>query len=219
MPLPLANSPHLFDAPPVGNDKARAMYLSQYSDEPPTSLSTTTFSKNSQLTPPPLLPCSPPFHLAYYTPANADGRQIPGDSAVEAAYNYRLTWILRTFRCTQRVPLFSLPSILLNACSTSRGKRHAGGMLYVGTIPSEKYIPDASLGITSDGFFDLEEQPKRVAVVRPVELAGVFNQPPLHKPGVWRIFPAAIPLLSPRVEQVLGGHLLHIQALSQAYRN
>ncbi|KAJ3884510.1 hypothetical protein GG344DRAFT_83920 [Lentinula edodes] len=79
-----------------------------------------------------------------------------------------------------------------------------GGMLYVGTIPSEKYIPDASLGITSDGFFDLEEQPKRVAVVRPVELAGVFNQPPLHKPGVWRIFPAAIPLLSPRVEQVLG---------------
>ncbi|KAJ3911444.1 hypothetical protein F5877DRAFT_85953 [Lentinula edodes] len=77
-----SNSPDLFDAPPVGNDKA-----SYYSDEPPTSLSTTAFSKNSQLTPPPLLPCSPPFHLAYYTPANADGRQIPGDSAVEAAYD------------------------------------------------------------------------------------------------------------------------------------
>ncbi|KAJ4491783.1 glutathione-disulfide reductase [Lentinula lateritia] len=47
------------------------------------------------------------------------------------------------------------------------------------TIPSEKEIPGASLGITSDGFFDLEEQPKRVAVVGAgyiaVELAGVFN--------------------------------------------
>ncbi|KAJ3927926.1 MAG: hypothetical protein NXY57DRAFT_1103886 [Lentinula lateritia] len=99
-----------------------------------------------------------------------------------------------------------------------------GGMLYVGgypTIPSEKYIPDASLGITSDGFFDLEEQPKRVAVVGPVELARACNNrlsklP--HKQGVWRIFPAAIPLLSLRVEQVLGGHLLHIQSPSQAYR-
>ncbi|KAJ3874525.1 pyridoxal phosphate-dependent transferase [Lentinula edodes] len=102
-----SDSPDLFDVPHVDNDKARAMYLSQYSDEP-TSPSTTTFSKNSQLTPPPLLPCSPPFHLAYYTPTNADGRQIPGDSAVEAAYDvflkqfpqYRLTWILDTLRRT-----------------------------------------------------------------------------------------------------------------------
>ncbi|KAJ3785340.1 glutathione reductase [Lentinula aff. detonsa] len=47
------------------------------------------------------------------------------------------------------------------------------------TIPSEQDIPGASLGITSDGFFELEEQPKRVAVVGAgyiaVELAGVFN--------------------------------------------
>ncbi|KAJ3911316.1 hypothetical protein F5877DRAFT_73278, partial [Lentinula edodes] len=68
-----------------------------------------------------------------------------------------------------------------------------GGMLYVGTIPSEEYIPDASLGITSDGFFDLEEQPKRVAVVGARRRV---QQPPLHKPGVWRNSPAAIPLLS-----------------------
>ena len=33
------------------------------------------------------------------------------------------------------------------------------------TIPSDDKIPGASLGIDSDGFFDLEEQPKRVAVV------------------------------------------------------
>ncbi|CAG8719658.1 12329_t:CDS:2, partial [Funneliformis mosseae] len=44
-------------------------------------------------------------------------------------------------------------------------------------IPHE--IPGAELGITSDGFFDLEEQPKKVMVVGTgyigVELAGIFN--------------------------------------------
>lgn len=47
------------------------------------------------------------------------------------------------------------------------------------TIPSESDIPGASLGINSDGFFDLEDQPRRVAVVGAgyiaVELAGVLN--------------------------------------------
>ncbi|WVQ79365.1 glutathione-disulfide reductase [Cryptococcus sp. DSM 104549] len=47
------------------------------------------------------------------------------------------------------------------------------------TIPSDEEIPGASYGIDSDGFFDIEEQPKRVAVVGAgyisVELAGVFN--------------------------------------------
>ncbi|KAI0082850.1 FAD/NAD(P)-binding domain-containing protein [Panus rudis PR-1116 ss-1] len=47
------------------------------------------------------------------------------------------------------------------------------------TIPSDDKIPGASQGINSDGFFDLEEQPKRVAVVGAgyiaVELAGVFH--------------------------------------------
>lgn len=44
-------------------------------------------------------------------------------------------------------------------------------------IPSN--IPGAELGITSDGFFDLETQPKKVAVVGAgyiaVEMAGMFN--------------------------------------------
>ncbi|KAH7905081.1 hypothetical protein BJ138DRAFT_821179 [Hygrophoropsis aurantiaca] len=47
------------------------------------------------------------------------------------------------------------------------------------TIPSDDVIPGASLGIDSDGFFDLAEQPKRVAVVGAgyiaVELAGVLH--------------------------------------------
>ncbi|KAH8100253.1 glutathione reductase [Cristinia sonorae] len=47
------------------------------------------------------------------------------------------------------------------------------------TIPSDEQIPGASLGINSDGFFELEDQPKRVAVVGAgyiaVELAGVLH--------------------------------------------
>jgi glutathione reductase (NADPH) len=47
------------------------------------------------------------------------------------------------------------------------------------TIPSNDEIPGAEYGIDSDGFFDIEEQPKRVVVVGAgyiaVELAGVFN--------------------------------------------
>ncbi len=40
-------------------------------------------------------------------------------------------------------------------------------------------IPGVELGISSDGFFDLEEQPKKVMVVGTgyigVELGGIFN--------------------------------------------
>ncbi|KAL6308015.1 glutathione reductase [Sparassis latifolia] len=47
------------------------------------------------------------------------------------------------------------------------------------TMPSDEAIPGASLGIDSDGFFDLKEQPRRVAVIGAgyiaVELAGVFH--------------------------------------------
>ncbi len=45
--------------------------------------------------------------------------------------------------------------------------------------PSDNDIPGASKGIDSDGFFDLVEQPKRVAIIGAgyiaVELAGIFN--------------------------------------------
>ncbi|RSH88009.1 Glutathione reductase [Apiotrichum porosum] len=47
------------------------------------------------------------------------------------------------------------------------------------TLPTEEQVPGAKYGMDSDGFFDLETQPKRVAVVGAgyiaVELAGVFN--------------------------------------------
>ncbi|CAE6525085.1 unnamed protein product [Rhizoctonia solani] len=47
------------------------------------------------------------------------------------------------------------------------------------TVPTEEKIPGASLGITSDGFFELDHLPKRVVVVGAgyiaVELAGILN--------------------------------------------
>ncbi|KAG8891405.1 Glutathione reductase, partial [Tulasnella sp. 408] len=46
-------------------------------------------------------------------------------------------------------------------------------------IPSDEEVPGASLGVSSDGFFDLPSQPKRVAVIGAgyiaVELTGIFN--------------------------------------------
>ncbi len=45
------------------------------------------------------------------------------------------------------------------------------------TVPTN--IPGAELGITSDGFFELERQPKKVAIIGAgyiaVEFAGIFN--------------------------------------------
>ncbi|KAF8590495.1 glutathione-disulfide reductase [Ramaria rubella] len=47
------------------------------------------------------------------------------------------------------------------------------------SVPTSAQIPGAELGISSDGFFALEHQPKRVVVVGAgyiaVELAGIFN--------------------------------------------
>ncbi|KAF9353020.1 Glutathione reductase [Mortierella sp. AD094] len=52
-------------------------------------------------------------------------------------------------------------------------------LIAVGGRPTIPKVPGAELGIDSDGFFDLEHQPKRVAVVGTgyigVELAGIFH--------------------------------------------
>jgi len=52
-------------------------------------------------------------------------------------------------------------------------------LIATGGRPKVPKIPGAEFGITSDGFFELEQQPKRVAVVGAgyiaVELAGIFN--------------------------------------------
>ncbi|KAI9274635.1 hypothetical protein BDA99DRAFT_533253 [Phascolomyces articulosus] len=52
-------------------------------------------------------------------------------------------------------------------------------LIATGSHPIIPNIPGAELGIDSDGFFDLETQPKRVAVVGTgyigIEIAGIFN--------------------------------------------
>jgi glutathione reductase (NADPH) len=52
-------------------------------------------------------------------------------------------------------------------------------LIATGGMPSIPDIPGAEYGITSDGFFELEQQPKKVAVIGAgfiaVELAGVFQ--------------------------------------------
>ena len=61
------------------------------------------------------------------------------------------------------------------------GREYAADRIVIATggRPSVPAIPGAELGITSDGFFELEEQPKRVLLAGSgyvsVELAGVFN--------------------------------------------
>ena len=61
------------------------------------------------------------------------------------------------------------------------GKKYTADHIVIspGAYPIVPEVPGAELGITSDGFFELEEQPKRVAIVGAgyiaVELAGVLN--------------------------------------------
>ncbi len=60
------------------------------------------------------------------------------------------------------------------------GRRYSASQVVIATggRPSVPSIPGAALGITSDGFFELEQRPRRVAVVGSgyiaVELGGVF---------------------------------------------
>jgi len=63
-----------------------------------------------------------------------------------------------------------------------KGERYTADHIVIATGSRPlmiKDIPGADLGITSDGFFELEEQPKKVAVVGggyiALELAGVLN--------------------------------------------
>ena len=66
-------------------------------------------------------------------------------------------------------------------CIEIDGKRYSAKHITIatGTIPTIPDIPGAELGITSDGFFELNQRPDRVAIVGSgyiaVELAGVLN--------------------------------------------
>ena len=75
------------------------------------------------------------------------------------------------------VPAFSTTNSLSKVDGTSYTADHV--MIAVGGKPVVPDIPGAEHCITSDGFFDLDEKPAKVAVVGggyiAVELAGIFN--------------------------------------------
>ncbi|KAJ9108975.1 GTP-binding protein gtr1 [Naganishia friedmannii] len=79
------------------------------------------------------------------------------------------------------------------------------------TIPSDKDIPGASYGINSDGFFDIEDQPKRVAVVGAgyiaVELAGVFHSLGTETHLMIR-YDKVLRTFDPMLQDVLGEHMV-----------
>ncbi len=78
------------------------------------------------------------------------------------------------------------------------------------TIPTNDKIPGAEYGINSDGFFDIEEQPKRVALVGAgyiaVELAGVFNSLGTETHLIIR-HDKVLRTFDPMIQDVLGPHM------------
>jgi glutathione reductase (NADPH) len=72
---------------------------------------------------------------------------------------------------------FSGPRAIVDANGDAYAAEHV--VIATGGYPVVPSLPGAELGITSDGFFELEHRPRRVAIVGSgyvaVELGGVFN--------------------------------------------
>jgi glutathione reductase (NADPH) len=99
------------------------------------------------------------------------------------AYVHRLNGIyqrnldrkgITTIRSAAR---FSDPRAIVDANGDAYAAEHI--VIATGGHPVVPDLPGAELGITSDGFFDLEHRPRRIAIVGSgyvsVELGGVFN--------------------------------------------
>ena len=92
-------------------------------------------------------------------------------------------WYLDDFLAKSAIDLIRGQARFLDAHTLEvNGERYTADHIVISTgsrpiLPND--IPGAELGITSDGFFELEEQPKKVAVVGggyiALELAGVLN--------------------------------------------
>lgn len=93
------------------------------------------------------------------------------------------SWYLDDFLAKAGIDLIHGQARFLDAHTLEvKGERYTADHIVIatGSRPLElKDIPGAELGITSDGFFELEEQPAKVAVVGggyiALELAGVLN--------------------------------------------
>ena len=97
------------------------------------------------------------------------------------AYVKRLNGIYENNLDKRNVTLLRGHATIVDAQTVAVGeRRYSAGRLVIATggVPIVPQIPGADLGITSDGFFELEERPRRVALVGSgyvaVELGGVF---------------------------------------------
>lgn len=86
-------------------------------------------------------------------------------------------------------------------------------VIAVGGEPSIPDLPGAELGISSDGFFELETQPKRVAVVGAGYIA-VEVRPPLASSCLTFLMTESLTLLGPSAAR---GHLPHVSALTSLW--
>lgn len=92
-------------------------------------------------------------------------------------------WYRDDFLATAKIDLIQGQARFLDAHTLEvNGERYTADHIVIATGSRPlviKNIPGAELGITSDGFFELEEQPQKVAVVGggyiALELAGVLN--------------------------------------------
>lgn len=121
------------------------------------------------------------------------------------AYVERLNGIYETNLDNSGVTYIAGTARFVEAHTIAVGGEHYRAdriVIATGGRPTVPGIPGAALGITSDGFFELEQQPERVLVVGSgyiaVELAGVFNglgseaQVVVRKDSVIRSFDAML---------------------------
>jgi glutathione reductase (NADPH) len=97
------------------------------------------------------------------------------------AYILKLNEVYAANLARHKVELIRARASFVDArCVTAAGRRLQAPHIIIasGGRPRRPLIPGAELGITSDGFFELSERPRRVAVVGSsyiaIELAGIF---------------------------------------------
>jgi glutathione reductase (NADPH) len=110
-----------------------------------------------------------------------DGHDWPLMKQKRDAYVLRLNGIHESLLAKYKVELVRGHGRLLDAHTVLAADRHLHAkhiLVATGSRPLVPSIPGAELGITSDGFFDLEDRPQRVAVVGSgyiaVEVTGIL---------------------------------------------
>jgi glutathione reductase (NADPH) len=98
------------------------------------------------------------------------------------AYIHKLNHIYAANLAKSHIEVVHAHASFVDAHTVQAGERVLAGehvLIATGGVPLVPKIPGAELGITSDGFFELATQPRRVAVVGSsyigIELAGIFQ--------------------------------------------